>query len=88
MLLKPSRVVVVVALAAVGGCGGGSSPTTPPVTAPTAAPTPTPTPSATPTPAATSCKYGMGTVDTSCVRNNSPAFLGDVDASVVDLQPT
>ena len=85
MLLKPSRVVVVVALAAVGGCGGGSSPTTPPVTAPTAAPTPTPTPSATPTPAATSCKYGMGTIDTSCARTNNPAFLGDVNTAINQL---
>ncbi|HLQ23549.1 MAG TPA: hypothetical protein VK132_10095 [Gemmatimonadales bacterium] len=81
MLLKPSRVVLVVALAALGGCGGGSSPTTPPVTTPTAAPTPTPTPSVTPTPSATSCRYGMGTVNTSCARNN-PTFLGDVDAAI------
>ena len=81
MLVKPSRVVLVVALAALGGCGGGSSPTTPPVTTPTAAPTPTPTPSVTPTPSATSCRYGMGTVNTSCARNN-PTFLGDVDAAI------
>ena len=81
MWMRPNRVVLVAALAAAGGCGGGSSPTTPPVTAPTAAPTPTPAPSATPTPVATSCKYGMGTVDTSCSRN-SPNFLGDVDAAI------
>jgi len=75
--------ILVVALAA-GGCGGGSSPTTPPVTTPTAAPTPTPTatPGPSPTPAATSCKYGMGTVDTSCLRTNSPVFIGDVNAAI------
>jgi len=78
MMRKPSRVALIMALAGVASCGG-SSPTVPPVTTPTAAPTLTP--STTPTPSATSCRYGMGTVDTSCVRN-SPAFLGDVDGAI------
>jgi len=81
-LPKRKPVVVAVALALVGGCGGGS-PTQPPVTTPptTLAPTPSPTPTATPTPAATSCRYGMGTVDTSCGRH-SPTFLEDVDGAI------
>ena len=42
MLRRATRVAAVVALAAVAGCGGGSSPTVPPATTPTPAPTPTP----------------------------------------------
>jgi hypothetical protein len=78
MTRKPDRLVL--ALAVIAGCGGGS-PTVPPVTTPTAAPTPTPTPSATPTPSTTSCRYGMGTIDASCSRD-SPTFIGDVDGAI------
>jgi len=81
MLRRATRVAAVVALAAVAGCGGGSSPTVPPATTPTPAPTPTPVPSATPTPSATSCRYGMGVLDASCVRQ-SPTFLDDVDGAI------
>ena len=81
MLLRPTRVAAVVALASLAGCGGGSSPTVPPVTTPPPAPTPTPAPSATPTPSATSCRYGMGALDASCVRQ-SPTFLVDVDGAI------
>jgi hypothetical protein len=81
MSLKNNPMAVAVALAFVAGCGGGSSPTTPPVTTPSPAPTPTPTPSASPTPVATSCRYGMGTVDTSCARS-IPTFIDDVDAAI------
>jgi hypothetical protein len=81
MSLKTKPVALAVALALVGGCGGGSSPTTPPVTTPSPAPTPTPTPSASPTPGAASCRYGMGTVDTSCARH-IPVFHDDVEAAI------
>jgi hypothetical protein len=82
MSLKNNPVALAVALALVAGCGGGSSPTTPPVTTPSPVPTPTPTPTATPTPVATSCRYGMGTVDTSCARIINPTFIDDVDAAI------
>jgi hypothetical protein len=76
-------VLLAVTLAALAGCSGGSTPTQPlPATpSPTAAPTPTPSPTTAPTPSATSCRYGMGTVDTSCARS-SPSFLGDVDGAI------
>ena len=80
---RPHRVLLAVTLTALAGCSGGSTPTQPvPATAtPSAAPTPTPSPTASSTPSATACRYGMGTVDTSCARSN-PAFLGDVDSAI------
>jgi hypothetical protein len=80
MSVRPASAALAVALGLLSGCGGGG-PTTPPVTNPTPAPTPTPTPSATPTPVATSCRYGMGTVDTSCARH-VPVFVEDVDGAI------
>ena len=75
--------LLAVTLAALAGCSSGSTPTQPQPATPTpnAAPTPTPSPTASATPAATSCRYGMGTVDADCLRQ-TPAFLGDVDAAI------
>lgn len=79
---KRSPLTLAAILATAVGCSGGSTPTQPPpVAAPTPAPTPTASPSASPTPSATSCRYGMGTIDSTCGRQ-IPAFLGDVDGAI------
>jgi len=77
------KAVLAALLATVSSCGGGSSPSGPApgpsATAP--APSPSAAPSTPPSPAATACKFGMGTPDTFCTRR-SPALLGDVDGAI------
>ena len=68
-------------------CSGGSSPSAPaPAPAPSAtaavpSPAPSVAPSTGPTPAATACRFGMGSADTVCGRQ-SPALLGNMDAAI------
>jgi hypothetical protein len=93
----PWSVAVAVAVSCSGSGPSPTSPVLPPPTTsgapgatPLASPTPTPFPSASPippapsSPAAATCRYGMGTVSTSCARGAS-AFVSEVDSAIEQL---